>query len=270
VKIMAIVIKVGGRALTKNIDGIVKDASEISKDKKILFVHGGGDAVSELSKKLGIEPKFVMSPEGIRSRYTDENELEVYVMVMAGKINKSIVSKFKALNRKAVGITGADGPTLIAERKKRIVIVDERGRKRVIDGGYTGKIVNVNIDLINTLIEKGYIIVIAPIAIDAEGTLLNVDGDQAAYAIASAVKAETLIVLTDVEGVIIDGKVVREIKIGEIDKIIEKIGPGMNRKVLMAKKAIEEGVKRIIISSGTIENPVKNALEGRGTVIVKE
>jgi hypothetical protein len=77
-------------------------------------------------------------------------------------------------------------------------------------------------------------------------------------------------VLTDVEGVIIDGKVVREIKIGEIDKIIEKIGPGMNRKVLMAKKAIEEGVKRIIISSGTIENPVKNALEGKGTVIVKE
>jgi malate dehydrogenase (oxaloacetate-decarboxylating) len=152
---------------------------------KVIVVHGGGDEVTEMCKKLGIEPKFVISPEGIRSRYTDRDELEVYVMVMAGKINKLIVTKLNMLGVKAVGISGADGPTLIAERKKRIVIVDERGRKRVIGGGCTGRITYVEVRLLQILLDSGYIVVVAPIAINlSEGTMLNVDGDQVAYAIA--------------------------------------------------------------------------------------
>ncbi|MDK6029139.1 [LysW]-aminoadipate/[LysW]-glutamate kinase [Ignisphaera sp. 4213-co] len=266
---MVIVVKAGGRALNKNMDGIVKNLAEVSRREKVVFVHGGGDIVTEISKKLGIEPKFVMSPEGIRSRYTDEKELEVYVMVMAGKINKTIVSKLLALNVPAVGITGADGQTLLAERKKRIVIVDERGRKRVIDGGYTGKVIKAETGLIQLLLDKGFTIVVAPIAVDSEGTLLNVDGDQAAYAIATALKASNLIILTDVEGVIIDNVVVPEIKSSSIERIIEKIGPGMNRKVMLAGKAVEEGVDRVVIASGVIDNPVTNALNGKGTVVVK-
>lgn len=266
---MVIVVKVGGRALNKNLDGIVKDLAEVSKKEKVVFVHGGGDIVTEYSKRLGIEPKFVVSPEGIRSRYTDEKELEVYVMVMAGKINKTIVSKLQALNVSAIGITGADGPTLIAERKKRIIIVDERGRKRVIDGGYTGRIIRAETKLLQTLLDSGFTVVVAPIAIDNEGTLLNVDGDQAAYALATALKATDLIILSDVEGVIIDNNVVKEIKSSLVEKIIEKIGPGMNRKVMLAGKAVDEGVGRAIIASGVVENPIVNALNGGGTVIIK-
>ncbi len=266
---MVIVVKAGGRALDKNIDGIVRDLVNISKQERVIFVHGGGDAVTDMCKKLGIEPKFVISPEGIRSRYTDERELEVYIMVMAGKINKTIVSKLIALGSKAIGITGADGPTLIAERKKRIVIVDERGRKRVVDGGYTGKIINVNITLLKSLIESGYIVIVAPIAIDSEGTLLNVDGDQTAYAIATALKAQDLVILTDVEGVVIGNGIIKEIRSSEIGRIIDKIGIGMNRKVMLAGKAVDEGVGRAIIASGTIQNPILNALSGNGTIVLK-
>ena len=262
-------VKVGGRALEKNIDAIVKDVAEISKRERVVFVHGGGDAVTEMCKRLGIEPKFVVSPEGIRSRYTDEKELEVYVMVMAGKINKTIVSKLIAQGANAIGITGADGPTLIAERKKRIIIVDERGRKRVIDGGYTGKIVKAETKLIQMLLDNNFVVVVAPIAIDNEGTLLNVDGDQAAYAIAAALKASNLVILTDVDGVIINNEVVKEIKSSEVEKILKSVGPGMNRKVMLAGKAVEEGVERVIIASGVIENPVTKALSGRGTVFVR-
>jgi acetylglutamate/LysW-gamma-L-alpha-aminoadipate kinase len=265
--IMVVVVKVGGRALEKNIDGIVADIADIGKRERVIFVHGGGDIVTEVSKKLGIEPKFVMSPEGIRSRYTDEKELDVYVMVMAGKINKQIVSKLIALGTQAIGITGADGPTLIAERKKRIVIVDERGRKRVIDGGYTGRIVKAEVKLLQTLLNSGFTVVVAPIAIDAEGTLLNVDGDQAAYAIATALKVSELIILTDVEGVIVGGELIKEIKLSEIEKVLANIGPGMNRKVMLAGKAVEEGVKRVVIASGVVERPVTKALSGAGTLV---
>lgn len=264
---MVIVIKAGGRALSKNLDGIVRDIAEVTQRENIVFAHGGGDEVTEMCKKLGIEPKFVVSPEGIRSRYTDERELEVYVMVMAGKINKSIVSKLIALNIRSIGITGADGPTLIAERKKKIVVVDERGRKRVIDGGYTGRIVKVDTGLLNKLLDDKYVIVVAPIAVDNEGTLLNVDGDQAAYAIASALKASVLVILTDVEGVIINGSLVKKIAISEVDNILKDVGFGMNRKIMLAKKAVEEGVGKVVISSGLIENPVTKALQGVGTVI---
>ncbi|MEM1644453.1 MAG: [LysW]-aminoadipate/[LysW]-glutamate kinase [Ignisphaera sp.] len=264
---MVLVVKAGGRALAQNVNNIVKDIAKISKNEQVVFVHGGGDEVTDICKKLGIEPKFVVSPEGIRSRYTDEKELEVYVMVMGGKLNKTIVSKFVALNVNVIGISGADGPTLIAERKKKIVIVDERGRKRIIDGGYTGKIVRVEKDLITKLLSAGYVVVLSPIAVDIEGTLLNVDGDQAAYAIASALNANYLILLTDVEGVIIDGVVTKRLKISEVDNIIKNIGFGMNRKVMLAKKAIEEGVGKVIISSGLIENPITEALQGIGTVI---
>jgi len=268
--IYVIIVKIGGNVIKKNLDNIIYDISELARNQNVILVHGGGNIVTEVSKKLNIEPKFVVSPSGIRSRYTDEKELEVYIMVMVGKINKLIVSKLYALNVKSIGISGADGPTLIAERKKRIIIVDQRGRKRVIDGGYTGKIKKVNTELINNLLALGYVIVIAPIAIDTDGTLLNVDGDQAACMLASALKVNTLIILTDVEGVITNGHVLKTIKLNEIPNILPKIGPGMNRKLLMIKKAIENGVNKVIIASGLKSEPIKHALEGDGTSIIGE
>lgn len=264
---MVTIVKAGGRVIDKNLDNVVKDLVELGKKEKVVFVHGGGDAVTEMCLRLGVEPKFVVSPEGIRSRYTDARELEVYVMVMAGKLNKTIVSKMVALGAAAVGLSGADGSMLLAERKKRIVIVDERGRKRVIEGGYTGRITRVNVDLLSSLLSLGYVVVVSPIAVDAEGVLLNVDGDQAAYAIATSLKADRLLFLTDVEGVIVDGVLIREMKCNEVEGILERIGAGMNRKLMLAAKAVEEGVGEAIISSGLLERPISEALQGRGSVV---
>ncbi|MEM1801473.1 MAG: [LysW]-aminoadipate/[LysW]-glutamate kinase [Desulfurococcaceae archaeon] len=265
---MSIVVKAGGRAIAMNLDNIVSDIVNISSTWKTVFVHGGGDMVTEMCMRLGIEPRFVTSPEGIRSRYTNRDELDVYLMVMAGKLNKMIVSKIIALGKKAIGLSGADGPLLIAERKKKIVVVDERGRKRVIDGGYTGRVVEVKLDLLERLLGE-YIVVVSPIAIDREGLLLNIDGDQAAYAIASSIKADTLVLLSDVEGVLLGDKLIKELRAQDIDLIIDKIGPGMNRKLLLAKKAVEEGVNQVVISSGLVANPVSNALKGMGTLITR-
>jgi len=263
-----IVVKAGGRALEQNLDNILRSlAKGFSRGLKLIFVHGGGDVVSRYEKAMGIEPRFVISPQGIRSRYTDERELDVYVMVMAGKLNKEIVARLQLHGAKAIGVCGADGGLLKAERKKRIVIVDERGRKRAIPGGYTGKIREVETGFIERLVSEGYLIVVSPIALSYDHELLNVDADQAAAKIAEALKAEKLLILTDVEGVIVDGEVLREIKVNEVESVKPKLGVGMNRKVLMCSEAVRNGVGEAIISSGLIENPLAALEEDLGTRI---
>lgn len=264
------VVKVGGKVIDRNMHGIIESVSREARVNRLVLIHGGGNIVTEYCKKVGIEPKFVVSPDGVRSRYTDKSELEVYVMVMAGKINKEIVSSLVARGVKAIGISGADGPTLIAERKKRIVIVDERGRKRVIDGGYTGRIVSVNTPLVDSLLSSGYTVVMAPIAIDSEGNMLNVDADQVAFKVAASLKADKLIILTDVPGVLVDGEVVGKIRLSEIEGVLPKVGAGMNRKLIEAANALMSGAREVIISSGLSEDPIKEALSGRGTVLVLE
>ncbi|BBD72456.1 acetylaminoadipate kinase [Sulfodiicoccus acidiphilus] len=260
-----IVVKAGGRVIKQARERVVESVAKAQS--KVLLVHGGGDQVTETSKRMGIEPVFVTSPSGIRSRYTSMDELQVYVMVM-GMINKFITASLFKAGRRAVGITGIDGPTILAERKKRIVIIDERGKKRIIDGGYTGKVVEVRTEFVTSVMERVDVVVASPLAIDREeGVPLNIDGDQAAFSLASALKANVLVLLTDVEGVLQDGKVVPKLTIQEAAELSNKIGPGMNRKLMMAAEAVKAGVTKVIISSGLVEDPVGNALEGKGTVI---
>jgi len=264
---MVLVIKVGGRALVSNLKEIVRDLASVAQEERVVMVHGGGDVVTEYSRRLGVEPKIMVSASGVRFRYTDEDELEVFVMVMAGKLNKEIVSALIGLGAQAVGVSGVDGSLLLAERKRRVIIVDERGRKRVIPGGYTGRVVSVNKHLLRTLLSAGYVVVVAPIAVDQYGTMLNVDADQAASAIAAALSADSLIMLSDVDGVIVDGGIVRKIGSGEVSGVARSVGKGMNRKLLMADEALRAGVRRVVIASGTVKSPITNALNGGGTVI---
>lgn len=266
-----LVVKVGGRVLDLNMQAVIRDIVELyRKDEKIVLIHGGGDMVTKYSIRLGIKPRFVVSPSGVRSRYTTREELEVYIMVMAGKINKEIVSQLIALGVKAIGISGIDGSILIAERKKRIIIVDERGRKRVVEGGYTGRIIKVNNELINTLLSQGYLVVIAPIAVDPMGIALNVDADQVAFHIAKSLNAERLLILTDVEGLLINGVPVKRLNISEIENLLQKVGAGMNRKLIYAAKLAGTKVREVIISSGLKEKPIIKALKGEGTIIVNK
>lgn len=264
-----IVVKAGGRALEQNIDNILKSiAIRVAGGLKVVLVHGGGDIVTKYETLMGIEPRFVISPQGIKSRYTDEKELEVYVMVMAGKINKEIVAKLNMLGVKAIGLTGVDAGFMKAERKKKIVILDGNNRKKIIAGGYTGMIKEVDAETLIALLDKGYLPVIAPIAFGEEGELLNVDADQAAAKIAESIPAEKLLILTDVEGVLIEDKPIKKIVLNEVDTLKTKIGYGMNRKVLMCASVVQAGVRESIISSGLIEDPLKALEEDLGTKII--
>src|SRR4030043_2309263 len=139
---MLYVIKMGGSIRREGASSdLVSDLKELAKNNRVLLVHGGGVEVTETASKLGKEQKFIISPEGFRSRYTDKETMDIYTMVMAGKINKQIVLALQSQGIPAVGLSGLDGQLLKAERKKKLIAVDERGRKRVREGGYTGKLV---------------------------------------------------------------------------------------------------------------------------------
>ncbi|MEM4575928.1 MAG: [LysW]-aminoadipate/[LysW]-glutamate kinase [Candidatus Nezhaarchaeales archaeon] len=266
---MVVIVKFGGDLVANKevLDRLAKDIAEVSTKEKVVVVHGGGDVVTAIAEKLGKPQVFIMSPEGFRSRYTDKETAEIYMMVMAGKINKEVVVSLLKAGVRAVGISGVDVGMLRAERKKKLIIIDERGRKRAIEGGYTGRIVSVDAEILSVLLDKGLTPVIAPVAIGDEYEVLNVDGDRAAANIAKALKAEALILLTDVEGVLLNDKLVEKMDLSKAKSALKLVGAGMITKLYAAIEALEGGVKEVIIASGLKEKPITNALMGRGTVV---
>jgi len=266
---MTIVVKIGGSLLTSEFDpSVFDDVKTLLSKEKVVLVHGGADEVTRISERMGQSPTFVVSPEGIRSRYTDRETVEIFTMVMAGKVNKEVTAALQARAVPAVGVSGVDGSLLRANRKKRLVIIDERGRKRLIEGGYTGKIESVNTGLLKLLIENGYVPVVAPVALGDEHEFLNVDADRAAARVAIALPAEIVIFLTDVPGVMKGDEVIPQMTLAEAKAILPRVGPGMDKKLLAATEAVERGVKRAVIASGRSANPISASIDHRiGTVI---
>ena len=267
-----IVIKLGGSILEEFMpDPFIKDLKKAIPEHRIILVHGGRKIVNAISQKMGKEQQFIVNPKGFRSRYTDKETMDIFTMAMAGKINKSLVSSLIKNGLNAVGLSGVDGSIAVAERKKELVIQDERKRRRIIEGGYTGKITKINIPLLQILTENGFIPVIAPIAIGEEFEHLNIDGDRMAAYIAGGLQADKLVLLTDVEGLIIDGKTVPKLSLDEVKDLPSKIGHGMITKIYAAQEALEMGVKEVIITSGTKENVLSQALQHLiGTLITHE
>ena len=269
---MLLVIKMGGSILKEGTaTDLVADLKEVAKENKIVLVHGGGAEVTVIASKLGKEQRFIMSPEGFRSSYTDKETIEIYTMVMAGKMNKQIVLALESQGLPTVGLTGLDASILKAERKTKLIVVDERGRKKVIDGGYTGKITEVNTALLNLLLEEGYVPIVTQIALSQDCEPLNVDGDRTAATIAGALKADKLILLTDVEGLMLKGERVPKIAATEVKEVLSEIGGGMSTKVHAGLEALNQGVKEVLITSGTAKQPITSALKHEvGTVITGE
>ena len=266
---MLLVIKMGGSILKEGASSaLISDLKEILKENKAVLVHGGGVEVTEIASKLGKEQKFIVSPEGFRSRYTDKETIEIYTMVMAGKLNKQIVLALQSQGIPSVGLSGLDGALLKAERKKKLIAVDEKGRKKVIDGGYTGKINAVEANLLLSLLEKGYVPVVTPVAVSEEYEPLNVDGDRTAAFVAGALKADRLILLTDVQGLTLKGTPIQKISAIEVKEVLSSIGLGMSTKVHAALEALNQGVHEVLITSGLGEKPISTALKHEaGTVV---
>ncbi len=268
---MLLVVKMGGSILKEGASNdLVADLKELLKENQVVLVHGGGVEVTEIARKLGKDQKFIISPEGFRSRYTDKETIEIYTMVMAGKINKQIVLALEAHGINAVGLSGLDAGILQAERKKRIIEVDTNGRKRVIDGGYTGKISAVNTDLLKLLLGKGYLPIVTPIALSEESEPLNVDGDRTAAIVAGALKADKLLLLTDVQGLMLKGERIPKITASEVKEVLSSIGAGMSTKVHAGLEALDEGVSEVLVTAGTGKKPISSALKhDTGTVITQ-
>lgn len=266
---MIIVVKAGGDLLKDGLpDELINDLVALNQEHSLILVHGGGDIVTEISTQLGHPPRFVVSPRGFTSRYTDQEQSKIFTMVMAGKLNKEIVTALERQGITSIGLTGLDAHLLKAKRKKQLVIIDERGRRKLIEGGYTGKITEVNSQLLNILLENDILPVISPVAMSEEYEALNVDGDRTAAAIASALNADRLILLTDVTGIILDKEYVPQLSAHEAENAMKHIGAGMITKVYAAVEAVRNGVGETIIASGFTENPIKGALEHQKCTVI--
>ena len=265
-----ITIKIGGSVVDELHSSTISDLKKVSQKEKIILVHGGGKEVTRISEALGKEQKFIVSPGGIKSRYTDKETVEIFTMVMAGKINKVIVGMLQKNGINAVGLSGIDGQIIQAERKKKLVVINEKGRKMAIDGGYTGKIKDVNSDLVKSILDQGYLPVISPIAISEEFDFLNVDGDRAAAYVAGKMHSDKILFLTNVDGLLMNDKLVKSLSLAEAKKLLPKIGFGMEKKILAATEALEMGVKQALIANGQKENPISAAIANENcTVITK-
>jgi acetylglutamate/LysW-gamma-L-alpha-aminoadipate kinase len=191
-------------------------------------------------------------------------------MVMSGKINKTIVRMLQKNGINAVGLSGVDGKIIQAERKKKLLIINEKGRKQAIDGGYTGKITDVNAPLVKSLLKEGYTPVISPIAISEEADFLNVDGDRAAAYVAGKIQSDKVLFLTNVDGLLLDEKLVKNLTLAEAKEIRPKIGFGMEKKILAATEALDMGVKEALIANGQKENPISSAMAHENCTVIKK
>mgnify|MGYP003291924895 CR=1 FL=1 len=224
---------------------------------KVVLVHGGGPEISDMMNRVGKEAEFV---DGLR--VTDSETMDIVQMVLAGKVNKGLVNLLEMKGGKAIGLSGMDGRLIESKIKNKKL-------------GFVGEITKVNTDTIDDLLEKGYIPVISTIGCDSKGNTYNINGDTAAARIAGALHAERLIMMTDIDGILMDkddpSTLIHEITIEEAKKYQEDniITSGMIPKVECCIEAIHRGVGNVIILDGRVPHSILMELltdEGAGTM----
>lgn len=265
-----LVIKIGGTEgvdfdrLCKEIAGLVKAG------KQIVVVHGGSKDANQLGEAVGYPPKFLTSPDGYTSRYTDAKTLEIFSMAVKGKVNMLLVSKLQQAGINAFGLSGLDGRFMVAQRKKALQSV-ENGKRKIIRDDFSGKIEQVNPAIIHWLLSQNITPVIAPMAASTEGEGLNVDADRAAAMVAAALQAADLLLFTAIKGLYRsfpdESTWIPKLKESELESAMQFAEGRMKKKVMGAQEALAAGVKRVAIADGSVENPIANAMAGNATWI---
>ncbi|MBW2055628.1 MAG: acetylglutamate kinase [Deltaproteobacteria bacterium] len=248
---MTVVVKYGGHAM---VDEQLKEdfARDITLMKftglNPVVVHGGGPQINSVLDRMGIHSRFVKG-----MRLTDEATMDVVEMVLGGKVNKGIVAQINQQGGKAVGLSGKDGG-LIRARKLHIVYQEDKDKPpEIIDPGLVGEVTHINPDIINTLTQKGFIPIIAPVGAGESGETYNINADLVASSIAVALSAGRLILLTDVDGVLDDsGSLISSISAENINQMVEEktISGGMIPKIECALEALRNGVGKAHIING--------------------
>ncbi len=258
-----VVVKYGGNAMVSELlrQQVMEDIVLLwLVGVKVVLVHGGGPEISDLMDRLGKKPEFV---DGLR--VTDRETVDIVQMVLAGKVNKTLVNLLEMKGGKAMGISGMDGRLIEAKMKNPQL-------------GYVGSITNVNIQPVMDLLEKGYIPVISTVGCDSEGNTYNINGDTAAACIAGALGADRLIMMTDIAGVLRDkddpSTLIPELSIAQAVELFEQhvIAGGMIPKVECCIDAIHRGVESVIIMDGRVPHSILMEIltdEGAGTMVVK-
>lgn len=258
-----LVIKYGGNAMQSEElkRNVMRDLTLLRfVGIKVVLVHGGGPEISQTLKRMGIESRFV---NGLR--YTDEETAEVVRMVLAGKVNKSLVHMLDSMGAKAIGLCGIDGNMMLCEKEQEEL-------------GFVGKITEIDTKIITDSLDAGYIPVISTVGYDNEGNIYNVNADTAASAVAGALGAESLILMTDIRGLLRnkedENSLIHKVYVSDISSLIKEgiISGGMIPKINCCKEAIRRGVNRVFITDGRVSHSILLELlsdEGMGTMFVK-
>jgi len=266
-----IVIKYGGHAM-----GDEETAKNFARDIVLLeqtainpvVVHGGGPQIGDMLKRLGIKSEFAAG-----LRITDKETVEIVEMVLAGSINKQIVGYINAAGGKAIGLTGKDGNMVQARKVTRSVVDPGSNIEKVIDLGFVGEPDKVDVTVLTQILGRDLIPVLAPVATSADGATYNVNGDTFAGAIAGALKAKRLLLLTDVPGVLDkSGQLIKELSVDDARRLIADgtISGGMIPKVETCMYALDAGVEAVVILDGKVEHAVLMELltdAGAGTLM---
>jgi acetylglutamate kinase len=243
-------VKIGGRPLAEagSLDILCGEIAELSARMPLVLVHGGGSEVSRISRHFDLEPRFV---DGLRQ--TSREEMDVVEMVLAGRMNTLLVRSMVRRGLKAVGLTGCDAGLLSAEA------VSAHSR--------TGRVRSADITLLNDLLQGGYIPVCSSVAMDAAGDALNINADEAALELAAALTAARLIYLSDVPGILLQGKVVHRLDREQAEQEIAggEIAGGMIVKVRSSFEGVARGIGEIVIGDCTGPGELQALIDGAGT-----
>ncbi|MET9499400.1 [LysW]-aminoadipate kinase [Streptomyces sp. NPDC006552] len=262
-----IVVKCGGNAAV-NAEAVCADLARLSAPgRHLVLAHGGSADIEQLASRLGVESRRLVAPDGISTRHTDSAMLEVVQLALAGSTKPRLLRHLQRHGVQAVGLTGMDGSLLRARRKSALrAVVD--GRATIVRDNHTGRITDVNTDLLEDLLHSGWLPVVSPPAMAEDGRPVNTDADRAAAAVAGALRADALVLLTGAPGVLADA----DDPASALDVCaVPPEGPpayrggGMGLKLIAAREALRQGCERVVIADGRAERPVGAALDGAGT-----
>jgi acetylglutamate/LysW-gamma-L-alpha-aminoadipate kinase len=264
---MTIVVKIGGSNGVATTNIVSEIAECVADGQRLVVIHGGSELTNILSEQLGHQVRMITSPGGMVSRYTDSETLRIYAMAVAGQINTELVASLQQLGVNALGLAGVDGRLLLARRKSAVRSVMLGGRVQILRDDYTGQIEHINDTLLCQLLDSGYIPVIAPLALSLDGERLNVDGDRVASAVAAALHADALVIMTNVPGLLANPEdqttLFRSISTHELADYVHYAHGRMRKKLLGAQEALQNGVPRVCIGGSSL----LDVLNGSGTVI---
>lgn len=263
-----IVVKCGGNPAVDAANICADVAHLVHEGHSILLVHGGSGEIGRLAGRLGVPQRTLVAPDSVSARHTDPETLEVVILALAGAVKPKLVAELSRHGVLAVGLTGMDGGMLSARRKSAVrAVVD--GRTVLIRDNHSGRIATVKTELPGSLLRAGYVPVISPPAADEQGNPVNVDADRAAAALAVALGADELLLLTGAPGVLADPadptSVQPTVQIAPTGRPDPSATGGMALKLIAAREALAGGVGTVRIADGRTAEPVRRALAGAGT-----